>query len=93
MPGEKGKRRRVSALNERIGRVEAERVVTLYETDLIEKVAILRMALDNAGIPHITANDVVSSVLPTNGMVMIRFQVLEGDAERAHGVLRELGFA
>jgi len=72
---------------------EQERIVTVYETELIEKVAMLRMALDDAAIPYMTANDVVSTILPTDGMAVIRFQVLEGDVERAQEVLRELGFA
>ncbi len=72
---------------------EDQRIITVYETERIEKVAMLRMALENAGIPYITANDVVSTIYPTDGMAMIRFQVLEGDAERAQEILRELGFA
>jgi len=72
---------------------ENQRIVTIYETERIEKVAMLRMAFDDAGIPYITANDVVSTVYPTDGMAVIRFQVLEGDAERAQEVVRELGFA
>lgn len=94
MPRQDGKRRRQrSHRAQRSRRAEEDRVVTVYETERIEKVAMLRMALDDAGIPYITANDVVSAVLPFNGMVMVRFQVLEEDLERAYEVLRELGFS
>ncbi len=92
MPGEPNKGRKKSVRKERGASAPDQRIVTIYETERIEKVAMLRMAFEDAGIPYMTANDVVSTVYPTDGMAMIRFQILEVDVERAQEVLRALGF-
>ncbi len=71
---------------------DEEEFVTIYETDLQPRVVIIKMALRDAGIRFIAVNDVVSSVLPVDGMAVIGFQVLARDAPRAREVVRALGF-
>ena len=71
--------------------MDDEPLVTIYATDMQSRVAIIKMALREAEIPYIAVNDVVSSVLPFDGMGVVEFQVFERDAERATEVLTELG--
>jgi len=71
---------------------EDEPLVTVYETTSQSKVALARLALDEAGIRFSAANDLVSTLLPFDGVVIVRFEVLESDAERARQVLAERGF-
>ncbi|MHC5035067.1 MAG: hypothetical protein ACYTFZ_08530 [Planctomycetota bacterium] len=70
---------------------EDEEVVTVYATDIQSRVAVIKMALDDAGIPYAAVNDAVSAVLPVDGMAVVSFEVLQSDAARAHEVLEQLG--
>ncbi|NLW50256.1 MAG: DUF2007 domain-containing protein [Candidatus Brocadiaceae bacterium] len=70
-----------------------EELVTVYETDMQGRVAVLKMALQNEGIPFLCDNEVLSGVLPIDGMAVVSFQVRPCDVERAGRVLDELGFA
>jgi hypothetical protein len=72
---------------------ETDGFVTIYETDMQARVAMVKMALQNADIPFMCVNDVVSSVLPIDGMGIVGFRVPEQDAERARQILDDLGFA
>ena len=71
---------------------ETDEFVTVYETDLQPRVAMVKMALRGADIPFLCVNDVISTVLPIDGMGVVGFRVLERDAERARQVLDDLGF-
>lgn len=71
--------------------MDDEPLVTIYATDIQSRVAVIKMALREAEIPYIAVNDVVSSILPIDGMAVVEFQVFERDAERATEVLTELG--
>jgi len=68
-------------------------LVTAYETDLASRVAVVKMALREADIPFMCANDVVSTIYPVDGMAVVRFQVFRRDAERAERALVRLGLA
>jgi hypothetical protein len=70
---------------------EDEGTVTVYATDIQSLVAVIKMALDDAGISYIAVNDVVSAVLPVDGMAVVSFEVLQSDAVRAHEILEQLG--
>jgi hypothetical protein len=67
-------------------------LVTVYETDLRERIALAEYALRAAGIPYIAANATISVIYPVDGMAIVRFQVCPADAERALGVIRSLNF-
>jgi len=70
-----------------------DELVTVYETDVQTRVPMVKMALGDADIPFLCVNDVISTVLPIDGMAVVGFQVLERDVERARQVLDDLGFA
>jgi len=72
---------------------EDDDLVTAYETDLASRVAVVKMALREADIPFMCANDVVSTIYPVDGMAVVRFQVFRRDAERAERALVRLGLA
>lgn len=66
---------------------------TVYQTDSQAQVMMLKMALGNADIPFMCDNDVVSTVLPFDGMAVVKFRVLQRDVARAREILDDLGFA
>ena len=68
-----------------------EPLVTVYATDMQSRVAVLRMALEDAEIPFLAKNAEVSTFFPVDGMAVVDFQVRERDAERARAVIQELG--
>ena len=71
---------------------EDEEFITVYETDMQTRVSMVKMALQDADIPFMCDNDVISAVLPIDGMAVVRFRVLAQDADRAGEVLDDLGF-
>jgi hypothetical protein len=70
-----------------------DELVTVYETVMREQAAIVRLALEEAGIRFVTANDVVSHFYPVDGMAKLAFQVLARDADAAREVIGGLRFA
>ena len=68
-------------------------LVTVYESDFISRVAVVKMALREADIRFICANDIVSSIYPADGMAVVRFQVFRRDVRRAEEAIRRLGLA
>jgi hypothetical protein len=72
---------------------EGGELVTVYETAMQTQVAVVKMALQDADIRFLCVNDVVSTVLPIDGMAVVGFRVLEQDAASAREVLEDLGFA
>ena len=70
---------------------QEEETVAIYETEDLLATAMLKGALEQAGIPFSVANDVVSSIYPTDGMLARRFEVFVRDAERARQIVRNLG--
>ena len=72
---------------------EDDELVTVYETDMQGRVAVIKMAFRDADIPFLCVNDVIATVFPIDGMAVVGFRVLERDAERARQVLGELGLA
>ena len=72
---------------------ESDDFVTVYETDAQMQVAMVKMALEGADIPFVCVNEIISTVLPIDGMAVVGFQVLAQDAERAREVIADLGIA
>jgi flagellar biosynthesis/type III secretory pathway M-ring protein FliF/YscJ len=66
-------------------------LVTVYETTSALEVGMVKSALDEAEIPYAVLNDLVSSVIPTDGMLVIGFQVDAEDADAARELLASLG--
>ena len=75
------------------GSMRDDELVTIYATDMQGRVAVIKMALDEAEIPYMAVGDVVSSIYPIVGMALVRFQVFHRDADRAQEVLTALGLA
>ena len=71
---------------------EDDEFVIVYETDLQPRVAMVKMALRGADIPFMCDNDVVSTILPIDGMAVVGFRVRKQDVARARQVLADLGF-
>ncbi|MHC4480580.1 MAG: putative signal transducing protein [Planctomycetota bacterium] len=71
---------------------QGEDLVTVYETDLPGRVAVIKMALAEAGIRYIAEGDILSAIYPTDGMAVVRFQVCRRDEAAALDVLRRIGF-
>ena len=71
---------------------DEQQVVTVFQATQPLQIGMVKSALEQAEIPFTVANDVVSSVTPTDGMLILGFQVLAPDAERAMAVIRGLGF-
>jgi len=69
-----------------------QKVVTVFRSTQPLQIGMVRSALRHAGIPFSVVNDVVSSVMPYDGMLIVGFEVMERDAERAVDVIRSLGF-
>jgi hypothetical protein len=67
-------------------------LVTVYETDLRERIALVEYALKDAGIRYIATNEMVSVVYPVDGMAVVGFQVSADDADRARAVIAALPF-
>jgi DNA primase len=72
---------------------DSDEFVTVFESDSQAQVMIVKMALWEADVPFMCSNDVISTVLPIDGMAVVSFRVLERDAARARQVLDDLGFA
>ncbi|KPK66273.1 MAG: hypothetical protein AMK73_00485 [Planctomycetes bacterium SM23_32] len=69
----------------------ADDLVTVYETTSPLEVGMLKSALGEAGIAYGVVNDLVSSVLPTDGMQIVGFEVRPSDADAARELLASLG--
>jgi len=65
--------------------------ITVYSTDRPVEVAMIKLALNSAGIEYVAVNDVISAVLPVDGMAVVKFQVRREDVECALEVLRRHG--
>ena len=68
--------------------MDNEDFVTVYTTSRPDEAAIVKLRLEQADVPYLTRNDVVSSVLPFDGMAEVEFEVRREDAERAREALR-----
>ena len=71
---------------------DEQKVVTVFRTTQPLQIGMVKSALRHAGIPFSAVNDVVSSVMPYDGMLVVGFEVMVCDAERALHVIRDLGF-
>lgn len=70
---------------------EDQAVVTVYETESLLEIGMVKSAFGEADIPFMAINDIVSSVYPVDGMAIVKFQVLGRDVPRARQVLSDLG--
>ena len=66
-------------------------LVSVYETNQRELIALAEYAFREAGIPYALSNADVSALYPlVSAMSSVRFEVLEEDVERARAVVRRL---
>ncbi len=68
-----------------------EDLVVLYETDGPLEIGMVKSALDAAAIPYCVTNDTISTVLPCDGMLIVRFEVRRCDAQAAREALADMG--
>jgi len=72
--------------------MDDEELVTVYTTDLLWQIPLIKLRLDEAEIGYATSNETVSFIYPAGVLGEVRFLVFRKDAERAAEVLREHGF-
>ena len=66
-------------------------LVVVYSTDSRGEIALIRMWLDEAGIPYIGGDEVMPFVYPVDGMALVRFLVRRSDAQEAAQILLSHG--
>lgn len=69
--------------------IDHTKFISLFRSDNIEKLAIARSILDNAGIESLIRNEHMASILPIGEDMAAELMVHESDAARATKLLNK----
>ena len=67
--------------------MQQEKWPTVYSTSRADEASLVKYRLNAAGVDFIARNDIVSGILPFNGMGEVFFDVRPEDLERAREAL------